>query len=217
MSTLGDLLNYIKIRRDGENILLPNNEMCNIVEICDYLTISYLHTHNLCMKHHVSLLDMHSENIFIHWLGKNSYMGDKNIGNIKHIIYKVNNEYIKIDTHGFILKIGDIGSSIVHPRDDIFILGQAVNLEKNYILVDQAVRPNFSCHYFLFNLGSLPGVLFRKTIAYQILSNYPYSEEPSIIIPYELLDDMLTPNEMLQSFSKYFVNEPTESSDTLII
>jgi hypothetical protein len=211
LATLYELMIYINLKKKGNSVILPNSETCDIIELCDYLTISYLHTHDLLLKNNITLYDMHNSNIFIHWLNKNSYMGDKNIQNIKYIIYKFNDKYIKIKTFGLILKIGDIGASILQPRTDIVILGLAGgDIEKHYNLVDQLVKPNYTCHKFLYNIqSSLSTNLYEKTIAYKILSSYPYAEINRYkTIQYNLLYDMLTPYEMLEKYEKYIIDKP---------
>ena len=62
---------------------------------------------------------MHIGNIFIHWLNAKSYLGDDNISNIQEINYKItDNKYIKIKTHGFIIKTLQDGSQVVIGIDE---------------------------------------------------------------------------------------------------
>jgi hypothetical protein len=42
---------------------------------------------------------------------------------------------IKIETFGFILKIGDVGTFIVKPKKNIILIGHAYNIEINYKVV----------------------------------------------------------------------------------
>lgn len=194
----------------------------DIIKLCDYLTISFLHTYHILAKNNIYLHDMHAENIFIHWLCKNSYMGDKYIGNIKKVVYIVNkNKYLEIETYGMLLKIGDCGSSIVCPRDDVYILGQGNDLEKTYKIVDQLVKPNFGCYYFLYAFQNLlPFRLYEKTIAHKILSSPPYSEIPmASTYTYEFVDSTLTPLELLDKYcDEYMINHhDIEEHNTLIV
>jgi hypothetical protein len=214
MATLSDLLMYINFYRKGDVVKLLNNQTCNIVELLDYITISYMHTHNMLSNNGIILGDMHTGNIFIHWLHDDSYM-DK----IKYIVYKNNNKYIRIKTFGFILKIGDVGSSIVQPKKDIFILGQANDIEKYYNLIEQMIKPNYSCYPFLlsiFKYASIPNSISSKTIGYEILQSYPYNEIGNSETN-KLINDMLTPNEILNKYSKYFVEKPIKTKDMVIV
>lgn len=217
-STISDLFKYIGLFRKGDIIVLPNSKKVNIIKLCDYLSISFLHTFQLLYDHGITLTDMHPGNIFLHWLNEKSYMGNQSINDIEYIIYEINNKYYKIETFGFVLKIGDIGSSILHPRDDVYILGQGVNLEKTYPIVEQITKPNSKCGAFLYLISyNLPFELYQQTIAYQILSNYPYSEMYYFGIPQKLLDDQLNTSEILEKFEDYRISKPKKSSNTLII
>jgi len=217
-ATMGDLLSYVCKYQNNGSITLPNKRTCNIFELFDYLTISYLCTHDMLFKNNILLSDMHPGNIFIHWLNPNSYMGDTNLENIKHIIYKIDGKYIKIDTFGLLLKIGDIGASILHLKSDVFILGQGVDLNKSYNVVKYIMKNSSGCHNFLYNFKyMLPFSLYSKTIAFKILSTYPYSEISGIDIDYKLMNDFLSPIEMLKYFTKYFIKNPKKSLETLIV
>lgn len=213
LATLNDLLTYIHYNKDGEKIKLPNSQVVNIIELMDYLTISYLHTHMILTENNIIPSDMHPSNIFIHWITNESY-----IKNVKYIIYKVNNKYIKIKTFGLILKIGDVGTFIIHPKKDVYILGQCGNLEKSYDLIKYITKPNYGIDSFL-NIFKfeLPYNLYKKTIVYNILTSHPYDKKVWLSIPYKLLDDFPTSKQMLEKFEKYFVEKPKENDDTLII
>jgi hypothetical protein len=218
MATMNDLLTYINLFRENDIISLPNSESCNIIKLCDYIAISFLHTYEILSAHNITLFDMHPGNIFIHWLNKKSYMGNMYIGDIKNIIYKFDDKFIKIKTHGFIIKIGDVGSSIVHPKKDVYILGQGNDLDKTYPIVKQLIKPNISPHDFLYNfIYMLPTSLHQKTMAYKILSKYPYSEMRWPSLPLKLVNDQLTASEMLEKFDDYFIKNPVKAEDTLII
>ena len=65
--------------------------------------------------------DMHSENIFIHWLNDNSYYKDKKIKNITEIVYKINKKLYKIKTFGFVIILGDLGMSLIKIRKDVIL------------------------------------------------------------------------------------------------
>jgi hypothetical protein len=46
-------------------------------------------------------------------------MGEKDISKTQYIIYNIDEKIYKIKIYGMILKIGDIGSSIIKPKKDI--------------------------------------------------------------------------------------------------
>lgn len=84
INTLRKLFQYIQYNiNDHNEIILPNKIKCNVIELIDYIYISYIHTHNFLLKNGFTPLDMNSDNIFIHQLNKRSYINDKKIKNIK--------------------------------------------------------------------------------------------------------------------------------------
>jgi len=219
MATMHDLIKYIIIKNVNNKIVLPNNKKCDIIKLFDYLTISYIHTHYLLQKHNIIISDMHSHNIFIHWINANSYLGDTCLDNTKYINYQFGNKIIKIKTYGLLLKIGDVGTSIITPRKDVFIIGQAVDLEKNMHIIDQIIKPNYNVRWFLdIFKHNLPDNIYGKTIACKILSAYPYNEMVNYMpFSYKLLNDWLTPFEMLDKFDKYFIDKVDKHDNTLMV
>ena len=220
LGTLTDLMKYILLKRDQDKVVLSNGEKCDIVKLMDYLCISYIHTHNLLYKHNIIISDMYFNNIFIHWLNENSYMDNQYIGDTKYIYYKYNNKILKIKTYGIILKVGDVGTSIIMPRDDVMILGQAVDPEKNLHLLEQLTAPNYNIvsDFFMNVKYNLPFSIYKKTIAYKIYSMYPYSElvqhQPE---DHKLLANYLTPNELLDIYDMYAVSKTDKNKTSLII
>jgi len=221
LATLFHLIKYILVNKNDENeVELPNGKKCDIVKLIDYLTISYIHTHNLLQRNNIVPVDMHSENIFIHWLNKNSYLDDEYIGDIEYIYYEYDDKIIKIETHGILLKIGDVGSCIVIPKNDIMILGQAIDLEKNLHLVDQLIKPNYLIFNFLYTMKNLlPIYIYEKTVASKIWSMYPYNELVQIGLPidYELLKNYLIPYELLDHFNKYSVSKIDKNKNNFVV
>ena len=217
LATLYDLIKYMCLQKNGNNIILPNSEKCNIILLCDYLTISYLTTHNILQKNNITLTDLCAQNIFIHWLNEKSYMGYQNIQNIKYIYYKYKNKYIKIKTHGLLLKIGDVGHFTINPRQHIYMIGQGINLSKTYKIAKKLSKSQ-TCHDFLRNFQILlPYNLYQKTVAYKILSQYPYNKINLFSTSYKHMKDMLTPMQMLDYFKKYMVFKIENTSNTLIL
>jgi len=219
LATLFDLIKYILITKKGNNVELPNGKKVNIIKLIDYLCISYIHTHNLLHKNNIIISDMHHQNIFIHWLNKDSYLDDLYIGDTKYIYYKINNKIIKIETFGILLKIGDIGTSIVIPNKNVTILGQSVNPEKNLYLLEQMIKPNYSEFSFFSNFKySLPFSIYKKTIMFKILSTYPYNEIAQYLPSQDiLLKKLLTPDELLNHYDKYTVPKIDKHKNIFIV
>ena len=220
-ATLDDLLEYILMHEKNGTILLPNNISCDVAKLCDYLVISYLHTYTILAKHGITLLDMHTSNIFIHWLNENSYMGEKNINKVRNIIYDLGTGiYLKIETYGLVLKIGDVGASIVHPKDDVYLIGHGVDLEKTHHIVKYLTTyPSLAVYFLCYFKILLPYSIYQKTIISNILSQHPYSELVLVLdtVSFELLDKMEQPIDILKKFTKYFTDEADSSIDTLIV
>jgi hypothetical protein len=219
IGTLGDLIKYVLIKMKDGKVELPNSVICNVVKLFDYLAISYFHTYNLLHKNNIVISDMHPYNIFIHWLGKDSYLDDLYIGDIKSVNYKYNKHILKIKTYGLLLKVGDLGSSIVIPRPDLYILGQAVDLEKNIRLIDQMVKPNHGVYDFSYIYrNELPTIIYEKTVMSKFLSMHPYNKiVMGLPLPYDLLKDFLTPDKLLDHFKPYMVDNVDSNNTTLVV
>jgi len=218
ISTIYQLLEYIYLfyDKDKMSIKLPNDIECNIIELLDYLSISYITTIKMLYDNNIYTQDMHSKNIFIHWLNKKSYLDDQYVGDIESLYYKHNKKYIKINTFGLILKIGDVGSFIIKPRDDILILGQAADIKKHkYLLKECFINGRHIIDIMDIYFLKLPNNIFSQTIIGQIFHNkYPYNE---IAWPfkYQHLHDLLSYDKILDEFNKYFVDK-VDNENSLI-
>lgn len=219
LGTLHDLLKYMILNKKEDMVTLPNEQTCNIVELINYLVISYIHTNGLLNKNNITPHDMHLFNVFVHWLNKSSYLDDEYIGDLEFIYYKLGNKYIKIKTFGLLLKIGDVGGFIINATDKITILGQAVDLEKNVGLIEVLTKNSFSVYWFLDGVARmLPFVIYEKTILCKILSQYPYNELTYLSLPdYKLIEDYKTSDELLESFSEYFVDKVKKDEKYFIV
>jgi hypothetical protein len=219
LATLGNLFRFIDLTQKNYKTVLPNNITCDIIKLIDYLTISYLHTHHILYKNNITMMDMHPDNVFIHWLNNKSYMSDKNISKTKYIVYKLSNKkYIKIQTFGLLLKVGDIGASIYQPKKNIYVLGACGNIKKCPELVKIILQQNYVCYKFMiWMLAPLPLFIKQKTTAWKILSNHPYDKTSWEPDKKEIIKDMLTPIEMLYQFTDYIVKQPKINDTTLII
>jgi hypothetical protein len=208
ITNLQELCNYINLEKSPDNsITLPNKYKCMITDLFNYICISYIVTYDLLFKKGIYLRDMHFANIFIHWLNDNSYMYDQYIGDVEYIFYKCNNKYYKIKTFGFIIKIGDAGACIIRPREDLYIVGQANDLDKTYPIVKSAI--GFQNHFdFLSGFShSVPFDIFKKTIAFEILSSHPYDKLFWMNMDLKLIKDMKSSEELLEFYNKYSIDK----------
>jgi hypothetical protein len=216
LNTLYDLLRYINIsEKINNNITLPNGITCNIIKLLDYICISYIHTHNLLCNNNITPTDMHEGNIFIHWLNDNSYLDDINLKNIKYIYYKYKDKIIKIETFGFILKIGDVGTFIVKPKKNIILIGHAYNIEINYKLIKQMSNPNYSLINFFRIFDHIQKYLYKEIILNKIFKKYPYNN----LTWYnnkDILKKLFKPTKILSFYKKYFVDN-IDNENSLIV
>lgn len=216
MSTFDDLCTYAHLTMKNNNIILPYGIECNFIELIDYLSISFLITYDLLFKHNIYLLDMHPANIFIHWLNSNSYMNDKFIGNVKYIFYKVGKTYYKIKTFGLILKIGDMGASIVKPQDNVYLVGQCNNMERNHSIV-RTLTETTKNYEMINNLRHcLTNNILSKTVGGKISFSHPYDKLFWVNRSDEVTKDLLSTKNLLKYFDKYSTNTIDEDSDFLV-
>jgi hypothetical protein len=204
-------------------VVLPNKIKCNVIELFDYICISYLHTHNLYQKHNIYISDMHMKNVFIHWLYDESYLGDNNIGNIEYINYKVGKKVYQIKTFGFLIKTGDLGTSIIKVRKDIIIVGQGFNIEKNIDTINYLMNTNYNVYWFIRRLGRvLPLSIVNELVLNKIMNSHPYDKLESSIgtVPYNYLNEFKSPIELLNYYHKYEIknnNKNDNKKNTLIV
>lgn len=134
--------------------------------------------------------------------------------NIKYIIYKVGKKYYKIKTFGFVIILGDLGTSIVKINKNKMIVGQIWDIKKNYKLLDRFTTDEFSNIEFMdWNSKLLTFDEFRNTVAFNILTIEPYSSQP--IQPWHLkgidveyLNKLKSTTELLEYFDdKYGISK----------
>lgn len=225
LGTLKELFSYISYNKNKDStVKLPNGILCNISELFDYISISYLATHHLLIENNIFPSDMHSGNIFIHWLNDNSYYKDKKIKNITEIVYKVNKKLYKIKTFGFVIILGDLGTSTIKIRNDVILTGQIWDIKKNYSLIERCMGAEYtSIDFMKLNSMLLAFDEYKNTIIYKILSEKPYSQYPQEqwhLLGYltEYLDKLKTAPELLEYFDdKYGIAKYNEHKNNILI
>jgi len=225
IATLGDLFTYIHYSKNkDDNVILPNGVTCNVVELYDYICISFLATHHLLTKNNIYQSDMHVSNLFIHWLNDNSYYNDKNIKNVKEIIYEIGNKYYKIKTFGFILIFGDVGTFIIKIKKDIILIGQAPDIKNNYLEYNRRMTERHNSMDLIKNsIKFLTPKQYEKTIAYNIMNTEPYNDYPIdnwklLGIDILFLDKMKSTIELLNFFyDKYGTDKYIKNNNNILV
>lgn len=224
INNLYDLLQYIKYSRNMDgSVVLPNGIKCNISELVDNILISYFITYYLLNINNVYPSDLHAKNIFIHWLNKKSYYKTKNIQNIEEVFYFINKKYYKIKTFGFVIILGDLGTSIVKIKNNILLVGHINNFDYNYNLLPMIID-KFNNYIILGLLYEIQHYLslqdFKNTIINEILSSTPYKDYPYIYNEYniEYIKKLKTIPELLSLFDKkYEVNKYEKTNNNILI
>jgi hypothetical protein len=225
LTNVKELIEYIYYNKNKDGtIKLPNGIICNISELFDYISISYLVTHHLLVENNVFPSDMHSQNIFIHWLNDNSYYKDKKIKNITEIVYKINKKLYKIKTFGFVIILGDLGMSLIKIRKDVILVGQIWDIKKNYGLIERCMRPEYNCIDFIKETSMMLAFdEYKNTIAYRILSDKPYSQYPQeqwylLGLLTDYLDKLKPSLKLLEYYDKkYGIDKYIEHKNNILI
>jgi hypothetical protein len=208
MTTFDDLCVFIQLTKDDNyNITLPNGIKCNAVDLIDSLSISYITLYDTLFKNNIYLVDMHPQNLLIHWLNDTSYVSDEFIGNADYIYYKHPEKadvYLKIKTFGLVLKVGDVGACIAKPREDVHLVGQAFDLLKTSHIVKEIESTTSGFDFMSTFMFCMSFDLFKRTKAFEIFNNYPYSERFWMSVSFKNRKDSLTPSQLLEHYSSYF-------------
>jgi hypothetical protein len=144
-------------------------------------------------------------------------MHDQQIGDIQYIFYEWNNKYYKIKTYGLILKIGDVGASIIKPQDNVIFMGQCNDIEKTHEICDYLIsHPKYFDFPTTFH-NALSNDMLKKTCSYNILFSHPYDKIFWFSQEKKLLEELPGPNELLKYFDKYSVDKIDESENFLVV
>lgn len=180
VTNVGGLIDYISFNQQNMMCTLPNNETVYLPDFIDTMCIFYLHTsHFLWEKYRMVLGDQSTNNVFIHWINKNSRCGKKKLNKLKYINYEINKtkSYIQVKTNGIIYKIGDIGISVMSPQKNVMIVGNLSNADNINIVKKYKIKCH--CHWdFIFDvLRYIPTNVIDMTIIYKIIQKYNISEK----------------------------------------
>lgn len=224
LSTFAELFAYIHYnkKQDG-SVDLPNGINCQVYKLFDYFSITYLATYHLLTENGIFPYDLHISNLFIHWLNDKSFYKGKSIENVKKIVYKIKDKYYEIETFGLLLILGDLGMCTIKIRDDVILIGQMSDMQKNYKTVDILTNPNINADKFmLWNNSVLTFEEYMKTIAYKIRQTEPYVSYPSsyhlVGDDVEYLNKLKSSSELLDYFDeKYGKSSFVDNEDTILI
>lgn len=177
LATLYNFTKYISLNTHTNKIpAYQKNKFIDIdvTKLFDFITFSIIYTRNYLTENNIHTFDMSTNNIFIHWLNKSSYMGDKYIGDAEYIYYKINNKIYQFQTYGLMPKYGDMGVGIIKPKDDLMILTQCTNLEKTIshlpIMLDTNLQ---TCNELTFLTWIFKSEIYDNLILSKITKSYP--------------------------------------------
>ncbi len=177
VSTLRELFEYINYKKNKDgSVKLPNGLICNnIIELFDYIVISYLTTHILLCNNGIYPHDMHYNNIFIHWLNENSFYKNNNIQNLKEVIYKINNKYFKIKTLGFLIILGDTGCFTAKFKNNVIIPSCYLSKSLYELKINTNAKETINDFISAFS-KVIPYTIFKNTTSLKITNKSSFTE-----------------------------------------
>lgn len=224
LNTITGLASYIYYKREGDLITFPNKIKCNVIELFDYLTISYLATYHKLVINNVYPKDLHTGNFFIHWLNKDSYFQNENIEKLEYITYKIGDKMYRIKTYGFLLIFGDVGNYNIKFNDNLYLVGQSNYINKNFDVHFNIFSDSFEVFSFIRALSNfLSDSDLEKTVLIDILNSTPYNDRPNKIYNLQgeklnYINKLKNPEELLKVFyKKYGVKSFSKSKNDILI
>lgn len=223
LSTIGQLIDYINVNI-GQDLMckLPNNSVIHVPDFLDSMFIFYLHTSNyLWEKYKMTLGDQHVDNLFVHWINKTSRCGKIKLDNLQTITYDIgNNKFLRIDTHGILFKIGDVGICTMCVQDDVIIVGNLTNGERLKEVLNYKTKKYCFWEYIL-NMYSFCPCLVAETIMAKILKKYNIGTKcvERLGIKMEFLNDIPSENDILNDelYDKFKVTKPNENETNFTV
>jgi len=193
----------------------------NLIDMIDNLMLHTLIYMDYCTKHGLILVDQHLNNIFISWITDVNTIGGKKMLPVKNIYYTIGkNEHIKAPVNIIIPKVGDLGSSVLKMRNDLWIVTDLINV-KNIDdiskLFDKYVPPYLLMFDGLKNV--LPYDVFTKTLLKEIYDdNKIISQNYSYMTQCIKPDKFPTESQLLKKYyKKYLVSDLPKDSETVFI
>lgn len=212
LSTLEELCQYIVINKTGKSIHFPNGIICDIIELLDSLLLSFIHTAYLLYQESGLILnDMHAGNLLINWISSDTFLGTQDLSDLQMMEYNIRNSVYQINTHGILLKFGDIGSCLMNPRDDLWILGQCPHIEKTLDHLDLYAKHPYISFFSTFTsiASNLSREILSETILNHILQSDPFNKfNKNIPFDKELIEKLPSPFDLIADhFSRFVLNE----------
>lgn len=214
--TLYKLIEFMTNTGDSNTCVLPNGELVNISTFIDHISISYLFTYQqLIHKIGMVLQDQHLNNIFMYWLDSNSYMGSTFIGKLKNIVYEIDTStQFLINVPGVLLKIGDIGASILKPRDDVIVVGELFGSNDAILKALYADKMPYYMQFIDNMLHTVPFCILMQTCLFALYQDHPFntlSGSSGITHEYPTCSDILK-----KYFKKYILSEHMKNVDNTL-
>ena len=141
--------------------------------------------------------------------------------NLQTITYDIgNNKFLRIDTHGILFKIGDVGICTMCVQDDVIIVGNLTNGERLKEVLNYKTKKYCFWEYIL-NMYSFCPCLVAETIMAKILKKYNIGTKcvERLGIKMEFLNDIPSENDILNDelYDKFKVTKPNENETNFTV
>jgi len=194
----------------------------NIVELVNYVILHFLVAVDYCDNKGLVLTDQHLDNIFISWISVDMiHVGSKYMRDVTDIYYKLGDGLvIKAPLRDILIKLGDIGSSVLKLKKDLWILGDVISEDD----IASHVEKYFEQYVpsYMTALSGLRDILPHKVFNDSILNDIytdkhisKYTHSTGYVEPHKFP----TANDILRKyFTQYIVkNYPTDSNSVFLI
>jgi len=194
----------------------------NIVELVNYIVLHFLISVDYCTRKGLILTDQHIHNIFISWLASGTInIGNKHMISVTDIYYKLDNStIIKAPLKNILIKLGDIGSSVLKLRNDLWIIGDVIKEQDVISHVEKYFDKYIPSYMTLFNglHDILPHDMFSKSVLHDIYTDKHISKYTHLT-GYVDPDKYPTASDLLyRYFTEYIVEKlPTDSKSVFLI
>lgn len=196
LATLYELLIFIIYNYDKNNktILLPNGINANVFDVLNYIFFSIVHTYSLLENNGIFVSDMHSGNIFVHWLEDNP-----------NITYCSKNKKYSFSSNGFLIKIGDVGDTDVYIKKNVYLIGFYGGEIKNKILFVEKLKEKKNVNKIINEIVmSLPFKILTNTILFEYVKSSNIQINGDNIVNNDDINDMLSSDDIMENyFSDY--------------